>query len=144
MMFAVTRRFGRFFVDHVPSPLPPPNWPTVLPPPVHHFDLHMRGRHFVIRDPAAIRGWMTLISLLNPEQVRELSQHGYVSVTGSRGGLYRVHMDSSITGNVEQVSPARWMCAHLDDPWALPAPDHFLGQILYLRLNEPRFRHTAL
>jgi hypothetical protein len=85
----------------------------------------------------------TLRSFLTPEQRRTESRYKHFTVVGSEGGQYRIWTTGSVQGNVqwlgENGKPRGLMCAHLRERTQLPAPDHWLGQMLEIRADESRW-----
>lgn len=85
----------------------------------------------------------TLRSFLTPEQRRTESRYKHFTVIGSEGGRYRIWTTGSVQGNVqwlgENGKPRGSMCAHLRERTQLPAPDHWLGQMLEIRADESRW-----
>lgn len=154
LRFWVTRKAGRFIVNHVPGPLPPPNFPSVPPPLPAHLTIRLGGMDRVIRGQAAIKAWTTLLRFLTPSQQADLALGGLVRVEGSHGGKYKIDMRHGYTGNVYGCN-SLWetgknYCAHLpaihnplgyDEDY--PTPDHFLAQMMTIRFQEGKFLKKA-
>lgn len=97
--------------------------------------------------PANQRTAMRLLrSWLTPQQARELSMRGHVTVVGSLGGVYRLRPQNALCERVERHGK-NWYrvatyCYH-DVDSELPAADVSLAQLLILATDEARFRAEA-
>ena len=100
------------------------------------------------RNQAQRRARALLKSLLTPAQLAELKRRQYVTVVGSKGGVYRLHPRM---GRVEGVDKhgSRWFarrgyCFHFADPNSqLPKADICVGQLLLLSCDEDEFLSKA-
>lgn len=106
--------------------------------------LEERHRHM---KTAEARAKEMLVRLLTDEQ-RETFQSGYINVTGSCGGAYRIYCGESYSGNIvsfQKNGERRGSyCAHPEWGRDLPRHDMFLGQLLLLTCDEPTFLKVAV
>lgn len=104
------------------------------------------------RRVAEARAKEMLVRLLTDEQRETFTRSGYIDVTGSAGGNYRINCGTSYSGNIalprSDGGTKRGMyCAHPSDRgprgW-LPLHDMFLGQMLLITTDEPTFLDVAV
>jgi hypothetical protein len=103
----------------------------------------VRTKEMAAWDQIHAKALITLRSFLTPEQRRTMTRYHHFTVVGSEGGRYRIWTTGSVQGNVqwlgENGKPRGSMCAHLREQTQLPAPDHWLGQLLEIRADESRW-----
>lgn len=95
------------------------------------------------RKKAAEVAMQLLVSLLNPEQAKDLKNNKFFYVKALSGRLYRI--DEGISGNVKVVNPTtkrviESLCIHQDN---VPAGDVMLIQKLLIETAEEKFRAHA-
>lgn len=86
-----------------------------------------------------------LVRHLDSEQLAQYSAHGYIDVTGSRKGRYRIWMGTLMTvGKLDrQGKPAVSLCIQPSDP-RIPPPDSMLAIKLLIETDERTFRKVAV
>ena len=82
------------------------------------------------------------ISLLTPEQKKELEQERRVTVKGgTTNTLYQIGI--GVAGNIRQKHGNKLYCCHMNLSCHVPTWDHMAAQLLHLKYNEKDFLNRA-
>lgn len=101
----------------------------------------------VFTDTAKARARRLLISMLNPDQQKELDEknHFHLTVYSKDGTMKVYRIEHGYAGNVKLLGldgqPVKRYCIHADS--RLPYEDQMLAQKLLLETNEEHFLKTA-
>lgn len=105
----------------------------------------IRERRYVERAPSRRCALRLFRSWLSPAHLDEMRRRGYVHVTGSAGGRYRIYPRIGRTERIERHGSREYgsarFCLHPDE--RLPQADISLGHYLLLLTDEPAFLEAA-
>lgn len=99
---------------------------------------------------AEARAQELLVRVLTDEQRQTFERNKYVDVTGSAGGAYRIYCGPSYSGNIRALfGMERAFCVYPayqrpKDGESMPRHDAFLGQLLLIATDEPKFLKVAV